>query len=1135
MNRRNIRDIIAGCLLVVSIVLAVLSSLGSYPARRSEVAARRIERSVNGRMAKLDRYVVKALQVPQDEWLELEGLPDDMVIYRYVNDSLQSWCNRFPVMNDDVRSSMMFDAITNPRSPGRSPLAGIGKDVGFCNLGPKWYLAKAVDSLNVRIVAGLEIVNTNSEVARPYTVQPISYSEGNAISINGEPKFKIAFESTGSSIAVNSGLLFIALILLALSGFIFLFTKPTLGRFWVVFIPILPLMAVLQFWGREIGNDIPLFSPTVYADSGVFYSLGAQLNYLVAILLSISFLYIVRRDVFRRLRTRKQRIMWTVFISIAIIVVIAYTVAALRSIVLNSNISLELYKLENFSVVSAFIIFSYILLLTGMLMLLQMLTPLASRRAGTRILLSLAGSLLFVFMTASLGLKKEEASLEVWARRLAVSRDISLEMRLRSVEDRIAADPIIASLSVLENGSTSISNRLEESYLRRIMQDYDVKVSLRPEDMVVMNSAEPISPESHFSFIDTGNGFVRYVGVFFYRINNYGYSRVMISVEQKTDWKYSGYASIIGPTLPGEVLIPAKYSFARYDDGRLLTFKGNYAYSVSMPSDWSQDFARVQRGGWLHFIYKVTSTETVVISRPVIKALNYVISIIFIGLLCFVFFTLVSMRKARRRAFGQTYFQTRIRLVVLISLVVTLVTMAVMSVAFVFNRNEVNRNTLMSEKINSIQASISARTRGVKTASELRTPEMMRLIGDVGNFTNSDITIYTPDGMVLMSTAPDVFYQMLVEPRMDPEAYVSIVRNTSRYFIHKERIGRHTFYSMYAPLLADDGSVLAIISAPYTDASYDFESYVVNHSLMIISLFIFLLLVATFMVSRVLALMFKPLVEMGTKMTAAGEGELETIEYHSTDEISGLVNAYNRMVTELKESTRKLAQAERDKAWSGMARQVAHEIKNPLTPMKLQIQRLIRLKNKGDDSWQEKFDEISRILLDHIDILTDTANEFSTFAKLYTQEPDEINLSQMLQEEISIFDNRGDIKFEYIGLEDVMVMGPKPQLTRVFVNLINNSVQAMTERGDSDGTVRISLRNSITEGFYDIVFEDSGPGVADENIDKLFTPNFTTKNGGSGLGLAISRSVLERCGASISYSRSFALGGACFTILYPKG
>ena len=141
----------------------------------------------------------------------------------------------------------------------------------------------------------------------------------------------------------------------------------------------------------------------------------------------------------------------------------------------------------------------------------------------------------------------------------------------------------------------------------------------------------------------------------------------------------------------------------------------------------------------------------------------------------------------------------------------------------------------------------------------------------------------------------------------------------------------------------------------------------------------------------------------------------------------------------------------------------------------------------------------------------------------------------MLQEEISIFDNREGIRFEYIGLDGVKVMGPKPQLTRVFVNLINNSVQALVDSGVKDGVVRVSLRNSITEGFYDIVFEDNGPGVAEEHVDKLFTPNFTTKNSGSGLGLAISRSVLERCGAAISYSRSFSLGGACFTILFPKG
>jgi nitrogen fixation/metabolism regulation signal transduction histidine kinase len=256
------------------------------------------------------------------------------------------------------------------------------------------------------------------------------------------------------------------------------------------------------------------------------------------------------------------------------------------------------------------------------------------------------------------------------------------------------------------------------------------------------------------------------------------------------------------------------------------------------------------------------------------------------------------------------------------------------------------------------------------------------------------------------------------------------------------------------------------------------------------------------------------------------------------------VDAYNLMVDDLADSTKRLAQAERDKAWSAMARQVAHEIKNPLTPMKLQLQRLIRLKQRGAAGWEDKFDEVAKVVLDHIDILTDTANEFSTFAKLYTEEPSRIDLDALLQEEISMFDNKDNIEFTYVGMEGASVMGPKPQLTRVFVNLITNSVQAIEiqqqEAADAGreplaGHIMISLRNSSKDGFYDIVFEDNGPGVKPENQPKLFTPNFTTKNAGTGLGLAICRSILEKCGADIAYSKSFSLEGACFTIRYPKG
>jgi nitrogen fixation/metabolism regulation signal transduction histidine kinase len=240
---------------------------------------------------------------------------------------------------------------------------------------------------------------------------------------------------------------------------------------------------------------------------------------------------------------------------------------------------------------------------------------------------------------------------------------------------------------------------------------------------------------------------------------------------------------------------------------------------------------------------------------------------------------------------------------------------------------------------------------------------------------------------------------------------------------------------------------------------------------------------------------------------------------------------------------KQVTQAERDKAWSEMARQVAHEIKNPLTPMNLAIQRLIRLKEKNAPNWDEKFKESSRVILEQIAILSDTANEFSTFAKLYSEEPVEIDLDKMLQDQITMFDNRDDVKIMYIGLKDAMISGPRPQLIRVFVNLISNAIQAvehgsaaysLPKLGEDMGLVMVCLRNSTMEGFYDIVIEDNGSGVSEENMSKLFTPKFTTKSSGTGLGLAICKNILEKCGGEISYQRSQLLKGACFTVRLPK-
>ncbi len=1148
MKHSRIIDLCAACFLAVSLLAVCIAfAVGGTSGSDSSRAAARLGKLLDRRLERLDRQVEKAFDQPSADWISLPDLPSDMVVYRYRGDTLQSWCNTFPVNNDGLHSRQHFSSISNPRAGLNAPFEDLGDEYSFCNFGPKWYLARALTRDGTCIVSGLELIGyadarsysgINRRLGLPefYSIQPLSSSEGTEVQIAGSPAFKLVCDTLAPGrLSADARWLFLGLFLFIVAAFCFVAAKPVLRRFVIAFIPIVPVCAALFFWGRTAGNYISLFSPTVYADGAVFYSLGAHIDFVVGMALLVFFLYIVRDDINRRLKSRTAVAAWSFLLIALIALIIVYAFVAVRSITLNSNISLELYKLSSFSALSAGVYAVYILLIICIVLLAQMLkldTFSMRNRIGTAALA--AG--IFVAVTASLGIRKEKASLEVWASRLAVSRDIPLEMQLRSAEGQIASDPVIASLSVLDNGSSSIRSRLADIYLARVVQEYDVSVSLDTRDLARMRLGEPVVYGSRFVFLDSGNGFVSYVGAFRYDLGSYGYSDVIITIEQKSDWKYRGYASIMGPSLPGEVLLPPAYSFARYDADKLITFRGNFAYPVRMDAKlkrlvYGDGPDHLRWGDYAHFVYKVADDEAVIISRPMVNALNYAVSVLFVGLLVFLALSPFSFRRRRFRPFEQTYFQTRISSVVMVSLILSLVTMAVVSVTFVYNRNEVNRNRLMSEKINAIQSSVSARVRGA-SASGLRSPEVMRVIEDVGNNTNSDITLYAPDGMVMMSTAPAVFDQMQVDARMNAEAYRNITRGNERYYINREKYGRRSYYSMYAPLLADDGSLAAIICSPYTDETYDFETTAVNHLVMILSLFIFLLLVARFMVTDVLQRMFSPLLEMGRKMEAPDVGSLEYIRYDNQDEIYGLVSAYNRMVKELSESTRKLAQAERDKAWSGMARQVAHEIKNPLTPMKLQLQRLIRLKAKGDPAWQEKFDEVSKVLLDHIDILTDTANEFSTFAKLYTEEPSELDLSAMLQEEISMFDNREEVSFEFLGLSSAPVMGPKPQLTRVFVNLINNSVQALAEAGG--GHIRISLRNSVQEGFYDIVFEDDGPGVADENVDKLFTPNFTTKTGGSGLGLAISRSILEKCGASISYSRSFALGGACFAILYPK-
>lgn len=1183
---------------VVSMLLFMLSLLVTSVKSDSDKVAEKTGKKLERKMTRLDQYMKDALESDHSQWLDIENFPEDFVVYRYVNDTLQSWCNQFPVINDEIGSRMLFYRLSILRGSLTSPLADITETPRYINLGTKWYVVKtATDDINCKVIGGIEIKNNifvdlrksgngvNPELMLPgkFSVEPLDYTGGATVMLGSDPMFKVLAETSPvSSPLADSLLRWLALLFFTISVVLYLWTHKSMKVYAACMAILLAMAAIAYLWGTQMQNSSVFFSPTVYADGIIFNSFGSLIIVNIYVLLYILCTYTIRNLILlttlRRETKRAKIIYTTTFLSILALTA-AYTHHSLKSLIMNSNITFELYVWNGISFYTILAYISYIGLVAGMLLLIHMLKPVVRGLTGIRyrtfskkFLFTYAAlcALYFTATTGILGFKKEQDRVIVWTNRLAIDRDLGLEIQLRSVEEDIATDPLISSLcessNDRNNNSAIILNRLSENYLTRISQEYDVSVTICKDSEArrkgdkgteclnffnqKLRTSPLISQGSRFFYTYDTNGASSYTGIFLFYSPENGIARMFLEITSRPDMEGSGYRSILDSYIkPGEVHIPSYYSYAKFISDKLVSYKGTFAYPTILDYEMKDEVGgeahkTYKMKGYLHFTNQISDDEVIIVSRPVRGSMTYFITFSYLILIIYGILLLISSGNSKKnKAFRKNYFRSTINTVLFSALFFTLVIMVLVSITFVNNRNEQNLHNMMSDRINTIQAMLQSKCRYINSYQELGTHEFSAYMENVSNTTKSDVTIYTPGGKVFKSTSPEIFDRMIIGTRINKQAYYNLKYRNQRFYIQKEQIAGHKYYALYAPLFNSKGSLVAIVCSPYTAGNYDFTQDAFFHAATIINLF-FILLMATIIASTtVVNAMFKPLIEMVKKMNTADIHGLEYIIYKREDEISGIVNAYNRMVHDLSDSTKQLAQAERDKAWSEMARQVAHEIKNPLTPIKLEIQRLIRLKQKNDSSWSEKFDKVSGVILEHIDILTDTANEFSTFAKLYSEEPVLLDLDKTLRDQLFIFDNKDNIKISYIGMEQAMAMAPKPQLIRVFVNLITNAIQAIEiqqkeniEDGKDfkEGNILICLRNSIKDGYYDIVFEDNGPGVSDGNLNKLFTPNFTTKSAGTGLGLAICRNIIEKCNGEILYQRSFTLKGACFTVRLPK-
>jgi len=336
----------------------------------------------------------------------------------------------------------------------------------------------------------------------------------------------------------------------------------------------------------------------------------------------------------------------------------------------------------------------------------------------------------------------------------------------------------------------------------------------------------------------------------------------------------------------------------------------------------------------------------------------------------------------------------------------------------------------------------------------------------------------------------------------------------SAKLIHTEQIGSMKYLSAYAPLFDNNNQKVAYLNLPYFTRQGEFMLEVFSVIVALINIYALLILFTIFIAVVISNQISRPLELIREKLSTIDiTKHIEQINYERKDEVGQLVSEYNRMVLELAESAQKIAQSQRQSAWREMAKQIAHEIKNPLTPIKLNLQHLVRAKSENKPDWEDLFDRFADSLIDQINTLSNIATEFSNFAKMPVGHFDNINLNKVIDDSVTLFSAYPNISVERVFdvEEDVMVYADREQLHRVFVNLLKNAVQAIGR--NEDGKITITLTRQKNKVL--IVVEDNGAGIAPELQEKLFSPNFTTKSGGMGLGLAISKGVVEVIGGRI--------------------
>lgn len=391
-------------------------------------------------------------------------------------------------------------------------------------------------------------------------------------------------------------------------------------------------------------------------------------------------------------------------------------------------------------------------------------------------------------------------------------------------------------------------------------------------------------------------------------------------------------------------------------------------------------------------------------------------------------------------------------------------------------------------------------------------------IYELADIHNLDIIIYNLKGTLLLCSNAKLLDKEVIPQNIDKSVLERLLNKKERVKESADFEGRE-YLNSYQYIFDLNGAPLAIVSIPYfqLDETYkrDLRTYLVALSPIYIILFLGASIMA-FLLSRQITEPIRRLSQ--TMRKAAVMKRYMPLRWNSSDEIGQLVHQYNFMVKELEKSAEILAKTQKESAWKEMAKQVAHEIKNPLTPMKLNVQMFERRMRQDDPEFNQKVKRFCDSMIEQVDTLAHIASAFSDFARMPVVEKKKIDLSKIVENAASFFDP-SYIKIDKLD-ENCFVLADQDQLIRVLNNLLNNALEAIPN--DRETQILVSLEKKHTHILLTI--KDNGVGIPKHLWGRIFEPNFTTKNSGMGLGLAMVKRIIDDLNGTIHFDSEHNIG-----------